>query len=239
MYAFPLVKLPHSECITETIEYTRDDHKRERDDDDETNERVLFFFSLGLLPNTPLRCCVRRRQQNRKNHHRTTTTIKMSMMTTEQDAFEDAMKRFGIRSQIRLMTVGEKDEDEMRYGLFANGNVGWTEPGVLLEVPLDVCIVAPIGDDDDDDEVLLRRIKRRLISSKCSRKETRTYLRLRRSWCKRKRANDARWGWRCGCSGRYARKRKGMTCGESTVKIGYRKMRTSYLRCYWRERRKS
>ena len=46
VYAFPLVKLPHSECITETIEYTRDDHKRERDDDDETNERVLFFFSL-------------------------------------------------------------------------------------------------------------------------------------------------------------------------------------------------
>ena len=45
VYAFPLVKLPHSECITETIEYTRDDHKRERDDD-ETNERVLFFFSL-------------------------------------------------------------------------------------------------------------------------------------------------------------------------------------------------
>jgi len=76
----------------------------------------------------------------------------MSVMTTEQDAFEDAMKRFGIRSQIRLMTVGEKDEDEMRYGLFANGNVGWTEPGVLLEVPLDVCIVAPIGDDDDDDD---------------------------------------------------------------------------------------
>ena len=75
----------------------------------------------------------------------------MSMMTTEQDAFEDAMKRFGIRSQIRLMTVGEK-ENEMRYGLFANGNVGWKETGVLLEVPLDVCIVAPIGDDDDDDD---------------------------------------------------------------------------------------
>ena len=107
-------------------------------------------FSLGLLPNAPLRR-VRRRQQNRKNHHRTTTTIKMSVMTTEQDAFEDAMKRFGIRSQIRLMTVGEKKDDEMRYGLFANGNVGWKEPGVLLEVPLDVCIVAPIGDDDDDE----------------------------------------------------------------------------------------
>ena len=45
VYAFPLVKLPHSECITETIEYTRDDHKR---DDDETNERVLFFFSWSF-----------------------------------------------------------------------------------------------------------------------------------------------------------------------------------------------
>ncbi len=56
----------------------------------------------------------------------------MSMMTTEQDAFEDAMKRFGIRSQIRLMTVGEKDEYEMRYGLGANGNDGWTVSRELL-----------------------------------------------------------------------------------------------------------
>ena len=76
-------------------------------------------FSLGL-PTPSLRRLRRRRQQNHKNHHRT-TTIKMSMMTTEQDAFEDAMKRFGIRSQIRLTTMGEKEEDEiasheMHYG---------------------------------------------------------------------------------------------------------------------------
>ena len=196
-------------------------------------------FSLGLLPNTPLRCCVRRRQQNRKNHHRTTTTIKMSVMTTEQDAFEDAMKRFGIRSQIRLMTVGEKDEDEMRYGLFANGNVGWTEPGVLLEVPLDVCIVAPIGDDDDDDGGVIATNKTAFDIVKAFEKRNACLPTFTKKLVQAKTSDDARWGWRCGCSGRYARKRKGMTCGESTVKIGYRKMRTSYLRCYWRERRKS
>jgi len=119
-------------------------------------------FSLGLSAPS-LRRLRRHQNQNHKNHHRTTT--KMMMMTTERDAFEDAMKRFGIRSQIRLMTVGKKgadeDEDEkgaqrqqLMRGLFANANVGWTEPGVLLEVPLDVCIVAPIGDDDDDDDVI-------------------------------------------------------------------------------------
>ena len=81
---------------------------------------------------------------------------------SERDAFEDAMRRFGIRSQIRLETPSSSSSSsssstttttKKERGLYANGNVGWKEPGLLLEVPLDVCIIAPIGGGSFDDGI--------------------------------------------------------------------------------------
>ena len=40
----------------------------------------------------------------------------------------------------------------MRYGLFANGNVGWKEPGVLLRSHQTFGSRVLLGDDDDDDD---------------------------------------------------------------------------------------
>jgi len=64
------------------------------------------------------------------------------------------MRRFGIRSQIRLVSPSSSSSSSKERGLYANGNVGWKEPGLLLEVPLDVCIIAPIGGSFDDDGII-------------------------------------------------------------------------------------
>ena len=65
-----------------------------------------------------------------------------ALATTESEAFAEFMKSASIRSRVEL---GYGDNGR---GLFTTGPAGWKEIELLLEVPLDVCIVAPVGDGD-------------------------------------------------------------------------------------------
>ena len=114
-----------------------------------------------------------------------------------------------------------------------------TEPGVLLEVPLDVCIVAPIGDDDDDDDDVIATNKTAFDIVKVFEKRNAYLPTFTKKLVQAKTSERREMGLALWLLWAIRAETKGMTCGESTVKIGYRKMRTSYLRCCWRERRKS
>jgi hypothetical protein len=74
-----------------------------------------------------------------------------ALATTEPEAFNEFIKSASIRSRVEL---GYGDNGR---GLFTTGPAGWKEIELLLEVPLDVCIVAPVGDGDAASEDITAR----------------------------------------------------------------------------------
>ena len=63
-----------------------------------------------------------------------------ALATTEEEAFEAFMRDASIRSRVKL------GRGENGRGLFTTSMAGMKTVELLLEVPLDVCIVAPVGD---------------------------------------------------------------------------------------------
>jgi hypothetical protein len=68
------------------------------------------------------------------------STSSTSSEEEEEEEFEELLKKCSVRSQVKL------DRRNGLRGLFATGAVGWKEPSLLLEVPIDICICSPIGE---------------------------------------------------------------------------------------------
>lgn len=92
---------------------------------------------------TPQRVTPRRfHHQSFSKSNRTARTRRWGLADykDEKQAFDDFMKLASIRSRVKL---GQGDNGR---GLFSTSPVGRQEVALLLEVPIDVAIVCPIGD---------------------------------------------------------------------------------------------
>lgn len=87
---------------------------------------------VGLAPRARPRRTVRPRRGGRAAPTR-------ALITTETEAFDAFMKSASMRSRVAL------GRGENGRGLFTTAPAGWKAVELLLEVPLDVCIVCPVG----------------------------------------------------------------------------------------------